>query len=354
MKALASIVILFKGLIAPALLLAQQPLVKPGGIVNGASFKPRVAPGSIASVFGNNLAASVISASATPLPTILGGTTVTLSGLTGPLLAPLFYVSPSQINFQVPWELTGQSQASLTVTVGGSTSNPVTVALANFAPGIFVANSSGQGAILNADSASIAAPSCALPGSQPVVPGRFISIYATGLGPVANQPATGATASDNPLSVTTTTPTVTIGSVSAPTGEESQFSGLAPASVGLYQINVQVPQDAPTGDAIQLTVSIGGVTSNTVAVAVASGNHYVDLTWTASTTGGVSYNVYCRLKSNPTPIWAGSTVVGMTNFTHYGVQGGQSYLYQVTAVDPRNPQIESGPSNIAEADVPSP
>jgi uncharacterized protein (TIGR03437 family) len=74
-------------------------------------------------------------------------------------------------------------------------------------------------------------------------------------------------ASDNPLSATTTTPSVTIGGMPAP-ATDGFFSGLAPGFVGLYQINVQVPQNAPTGDAVQLMINIGGATSNTVTIAV--------------------------------------------------------------------------------------
>ncbi len=81
-------------------------------------------------------------------------------------------------------------------------------------------------------------------------------LYCNGLGPVNNQPADGALASSTELSTTTTTPTVTIG------GKKAQvlFSGLAPGFPGLYQINVIVPADAPTG-AQPLIVTIGGVAS---------------------------------------------------------------------------------------------
>jgi uncharacterized protein (TIGR03437 family) len=94
--------------------------------------------------------------------------------------------------------------------------------------------------------------------------GEFISIYCTGLGAVSDQPATGLAAKADPLSVTTSTPTVTIGGIVA----QVSFSGLAPGSVGLYQVNVQVPVGAPASDDVPVTLSIGGVTSNTVTIAV--------------------------------------------------------------------------------------
>jgi uncharacterized protein (TIGR03437 family) len=87
----------------------------------------------------------------------------------------------------------------------------------------------------------------------------------TGLGPVTNQPASGSPAPASPnLSSTTTLPAVTLGNVPAPV----TFSGLAPGFIGLYQVNVQIPQNAPTGDAVPLVVTVGGINSNSAAIAV--------------------------------------------------------------------------------------
>jgi uncharacterized protein (TIGR03437 family) len=68
----------------------------------------------------------------------------------------------------------------------------------------------------------------------------------------------------SPLSRTQTQPTVTIGGVTAVV----QFSGLAPGFAGLYQVNVQIPQGVPTGDAVPILVTIGGVPSNPATIAV--------------------------------------------------------------------------------------
>jgi uncharacterized protein (TIGR03437 family) len=90
--------------IATLPLLAQKPVINPGGVVNAASFAAvdgpshAVVPGAIASIFGRNLAASTARADSYPLPRMLGGASVTVNGAA----APLFYASPSQINFQVP------------------------------------------------------------------------------------------------------------------------------------------------------------------------------------------------------------------------------------------------------------
>jgi uncharacterized protein (TIGR03437 family) len=130
----------------------------------------------------------------------------------------------------------------LTTTVGPLSSTPQLVNIALFAPGLFLMNG----------------------GMTPTTAGQFVTIYGTGLGPVTNQPATGIAAGVSPLSVTITAPTVTIGGVAAPVS----FSGLAPGTVGLYQVNVQVPAGVPVGATVPVILTIGGVTSNTVTMAV--------------------------------------------------------------------------------------
>jgi uncharacterized protein (TIGR03437 family) len=243
----------------------SPPQLPQGAVVNGASFAAGapVAPGSIASVFGLNFASTLTVASSLPLFTSLGGASVKINGVAAPLIA----VSPQQINFQIPWEAQGQTPASLTVTSGEVTSNPTTVGLTSFRPGLFAINQqgTGQGAILIAPTAIIAAPVGTVAGSRPVNRGvESISIFCTGLGPVTNPPPSGAAAPVSPTSSTTTLPTVTIGNVQV----TASFSGLASGFVGLYQVNALVPANAPTGNAVPVVLTIGGVTSNTVTIAV--------------------------------------------------------------------------------------
>ena len=232
--------------------------------VNGASFVPQgpISPALISSIFGANLAPASASAQSVPLPTTLAGVTVRLNDIA----APLFYVSPAQINFQIPWEVAGQTQVSVTVTVNGFTGAAWRGTLAPATPGIFSINQqgSGQGAILMANTGTLAAAAGRLPGARPAQRGEYISIYCTGLGPVANQPASGAAAQGAPLSVTVTTPVVTIGGVPAVVS----YSGLAPGFVGLYQVNAQVPANAPSGAAVPVVVNVGGAASNAVTLAV--------------------------------------------------------------------------------------
>jgi uncharacterized protein (TIGR03437 family) len=244
-----------------------MPSINEGGAVNAASFAggAPVSPGSIVSVFGDDLAAGLLEADAVPLPTTLNGTTLRFGDS---LAAPQFFQSPMQVNIQVPWELEGQDETTLQADVAGVVSGDIAVALAAHSPGLFsmTQTGSGQGAILISGAGLLAAEENAVPGapSRPVRRGEFLEVYASGLGPVVNPPASGSLASSVTLSPTTSEATVTIG------GEEAavSFAGLAPGFVGLYQVNLEVPQNAPSGGAVELVLRIGGAVSNAVTVAV--------------------------------------------------------------------------------------
>jgi len=239
---------------------SPPPYIALGGIYNAASWAPTVAAGSIAAVFGNNLASSLTSATAFPLSATLGGTSFQV----GNVGSPLYMTSCSQANLQIPWESAGQTQAPVTATAGGLVSLPQNASLATFSPGIFSLNmlGTGQGAVEIAPTAVLAAPQGT--GARPVMRGEYIAIFCTGLGPVSNQPATGAPGLSSPLSITTTLPVVTIGGAAA----QVSYSGLAPGFAGLYQVNAVVPDAALSGNAVNLVISIGGVQSNTVTIAV--------------------------------------------------------------------------------------
>ncbi len=237
---------------------AQTPQINTGGVVNAANYTATVTPGSLFAIGGSNLANTTASASTLPLPTTLGGTQVLINGVA----APLIFVSPSQVNGQIPWETPAGRTVSVQVIVNGVVSNTVSVSSAAFSPALF-SLAFGQGAILIAGTGSVAAPAGAFVGSRPVEIGESISIFAEGLGPVNDQPQNGA-APVGTSSTTLTTPEVTIGGVSAPVS----FSGLAPGAAGLYQINARVPSNVFGGSAVPVVVTIGGASSNSVTIAV--------------------------------------------------------------------------------------
>ena len=236
-------------------LTGDSPSIRPNlGVVDAASYTPVLTPGGLATIFGYSLANTSAAATNVPLTNILGGTQVKVNGIT----APLLFVSPAQINFQVPWELAGQSQATITVTTATGASSAATVELGPAAPAIFTANASGsgQGAIATQEG-QLAAP------ATPATHNSYVMIYCSGLGAVSNQPASGAAAVDA-SSTTVETPTVTIGGVQT----SINFAGLAPGYVGLYQVNALVPPSVMPGGDVPVVIRIGGVPSKTVIMAV--------------------------------------------------------------------------------------
>jgi len=234
------------------------PSINPGGVLNDASYTAPIVPGSIAVAFGDFLLASPVVNTQYPLSTNTSGLSLQFGGAT---LAPLFYASGTQVNFQVPWELDGQSQTTLTAILNGNIGAAQAVGLAPFAPALFSQNSqgTGQGSITDANYHLVDSSNPATAGTT------YLLIYCTGLGAVTNQPATGSQALSSPLSWTTSVPIVTMGGVRA---TNVTFYGLAPGYAGLYQVNAQVPAASSKGNAVPVSIFIGGATSNTVTIAV--------------------------------------------------------------------------------------
>jgi uncharacterized protein (TIGR03437 family) len=231
--------------------------IEPGGVVNAASYASTVAPGGLAAVFGSFPVNSNTSSSGPPYASLLAGVSMGYGTGAG---APVYFVSPGQVNVQVPWELAGQGQVAFTPSTYGFAGSSQTVQVAAFAPGIFSmdASGTGQGAIVDSTNQLVDANNPAIAGST------VVAIYCTGLGAVTNQPATGAPSPVNPLAETPRNPVVSIGGATA----EVQFSGLAPGWVGLYQVNALVPAGSSKGLGVPVWMSIGGATSNTVTMAV--------------------------------------------------------------------------------------
>jgi uncharacterized protein (TIGR03437 family) len=207
------------------------------GLTNGASFKPSVAPGATLSVFGSELSPVIQSAPSVPLAISSSGVAVLVNGVA----APLYYISPKQLNVQVPYETTPNSSAVLSVNNNGKvTTQSFDVAAA--APGIFTTSS---GVLVPTATAT---------------PGLEIAFYITGAGAVSPAISDGAApASSTPLAdlpAPQQYTTVTIGGLPA----TIDFIGIPWALVGVTQINVQVPNEIATG--VQpVVVTIGGIAS---------------------------------------------------------------------------------------------
>ena len=217
-------------------------------ITNAASGQQNiVAPGSLITVYGTG--SLNIPPASYPIPTNVGGVTMSINNV----LAPLLFASGGQINAQVPFEVSAGAGA-LSLTSGGTVAGSTNFLVQSVAPGLFLLGQ-GRAAVLNEDY-SINAE------NQPAAAGSYISAYMTGLGPVDNPVPTGQAASTNPLSRVTSPVTATIGGQPATV----LFAGLAPGFAGFYQVNLMVPQLQPGDYALQITV--GGIASNTGTISV--------------------------------------------------------------------------------------
>jgi len=210
---------------------------------NAANFFGRFAPGMIASIFpfaGTRFGDQTASAGSTPWPTTLGDVQVMVGGLA----APLSFVSPGQINFQVPGATPAGGPVEFQV-VRASTGQVIASWLFRIdaaSPGLFTADGSGSGQLL-----ALNQDGSVNNGAHPAKAGTYVSLFGTGAGVVSSMPADGhAAASAIP---TPQTPQVFINSDFVPPGDV-QFSGLAPGFTGLWQINVKVPANVPPGDVI--------------------------------------------------------------------------------------------------------
>ncbi|MBI4442797.1 MAG: hypothetical protein HY649_05415 [Acidobacteria bacterium] len=226
--------------------------------MNAASYWPGLPPWGIASLFGTGLTnvRGVITADKVPLPTELAGTSVYVDGNRAPIFAVANIGGQEQINFQVP--------VNAGVVRLGVCNNSVCkefFTLLSNRPGIFVSN--GQPAIQHGSDYS------PVSFANPARRGEAIVIYATGLGATTPAVPIGSPAPFGMLSTCSSVPRrpplVRIGGTNA----ALLFCGLAPGFVGLYQLNVEVPADAPSGLAdlaiIETTV---GEPSNTVKLPV--------------------------------------------------------------------------------------
>jgi uncharacterized protein (TIGR03437 family) len=214
----------------------------------------------LVSIFGEHLAAGTQSATRFPLPVQMNAARVLVNNEPVPLL----FVSPGQINVQLPFNVPA-GLVRIAVSYAGSASEESEVAVRDAAPSIFSLDGSGQGqgAILIAGTGLIArATRDAF--SRPARRGQIVEIYCNALGPVDNVPApAGAPAPAAPLSRTLVTPSVVIGGQPA----EVLFSGLTPGLVGLYQVNARIAANAATGIAVPVQITSPSA-SNTVTIAV--------------------------------------------------------------------------------------
>jgi len=220
------------------------PYLNPAGVVNAASSAPftaQVSPGEFLTLYGTGLAPGTASALSLPLPKTLKDVQVLINEIE----APIFYVSPTQINVVVPFSNAG-SVANIQVVNNGANSNTVSVAEGSTSVGVFTTDpvgGLGYAAALHADNSVISK-------SSPAQIGETVAVYLAGMGAVNLPVAAGTAAPSNPLSITTATPLVFILDTSGHYVQATvTFSGLAPGFASLYQINFTVPTGLDSGDA---------------------------------------------------------------------------------------------------------
>jgi uncharacterized protein (TIGR03437 family) len=231
--------------------------------VNAASWSEIISPGSLIAIFGSNLAAGQASASA-PLPLTLAGTSVTVNGVA----APLTFVSPGQLDAQVPSSLTAPAHSIIAVTITVTTpagSASIQTGLASGAPGLFTADSSGcgQAAALNIrpdGAVSVNSP------SNSASPGDYIALFGTGFGVSAQPAADGAAATG--LSPLSELPILTVDDAPLPS---LAYAGLAPGLAGVDQINFQVPATVRNGCAVPVVTASQGLSGPPTTVSIQSG-----------------------------------------------------------------------------------
>ena len=234
------------------------PAVTLSALGNGADYaQGAVSPGDVVVLAGSNLGpmqSVKYTVTGGFLPTTLGGTQV----LFGKVAAPLLYVSATQVNAVVPYEVTGSTQVQ--VTYGGATSNTLTLPVEATTPAILTLDASGfgGGAILNQDF-SVNTP------TNPAAAGTVVAIYCVG-GGVTNPPSADGAVFAATAPVLVQSATVTIGGMNA----QVLYSGAVSGSIaGLTQVNAMVPPGLTAHGQLPILVSIGGVQSQSgVTVAI--------------------------------------------------------------------------------------
>lgn len=241
---------------------SQVPSLRSFSVRDAISFEEKsfTAPGAFISIFGENLAQSEKLGFDTPgtFPTDLAGVQVQFNGKP----APLLYVSPGQVNLQVPYDLQF-TEYRMVIRRGDLVSTPSSLSVGSASPAVATLDGSGkgQGQIYRVAPDVEAGFATA---ANAVRPGESILIVATGLGPT------------NPLvdegkAVVTESRAGAIGDVRVRIGNAlatDVSAWLVPGQIGIYFVSAIVPADAPTGDAVPVVLSANGVESQLVTMAV--------------------------------------------------------------------------------------
>ncbi|HZS08563.1 MAG TPA: hypothetical protein VFD58_27265 [Blastocatellia bacterium] len=240
----------------------------PVASVSAASYSPAaLAPEAIAAAFGTGLATTTTGATVTPLPTSLAGTSISVRDSAGvERVAPLFFVSPTQVNYQIPAS-TAPGLATVTITGGDGSISTGTMQIAAVAPGLFSADASGNGIAAavavraRADGTQIYEDIARFDTSQ----NRYVAI------PIDLGPDQGGSTDQVYLALFGTgfryrsaesNVAVKVGGIDAPV----TYAGAQLQLVGLDQINMRLPRTLIGRGEVDITVTADGRAANTVRV----------------------------------------------------------------------------------------
>jgi uncharacterized protein (TIGR03437 family) len=231
----------------------QQPTI--GSVRDAAQGKTTIAPGSYVAIYGSGLSDYLAAETTSTLPLALQGVSVSFDAAGISVPGELIYVSPAQVNVQVPWELQGlNSSVQMKVTLYEyEYGNLATATVADTAPSFFETTPGAEVAALITGTYTYVTP------TSPLARGTAVQLYANGLGPVNNQPASGGVAPSTKTANTKATCTVTIGGQTAAVS----YCGLAPGYPGLYEVDVTAPPASvlTTTGAKTVSLTIAGQTA---------------------------------------------------------------------------------------------
>jgi uncharacterized protein (TIGR03437 family) len=220
-------------------------------VVNAGNGGGDIAPGGLISVYGTNLSPINMASSEIPLPTALANSCLSVNGLPVPIL----FVSPDQVNAQIPFQAIGD--VTLILRTPGGISNNFNIVIEPNAPSVFLTSVGSEiniPTVVRNDDNELVTPSHPIHRES----GTDLVIYLTGLGGTSPSVPTGQPAPSKPLAYALVQPTVTLGGVELPV----LYAGLAPGLVGVDQINVSVPSSVPQGMSVPLVITEGDISTS--------------------------------------------------------------------------------------------
>ena len=239
-----------------AALFDPVPYIAPTGVQNGAGSTPQpgVAPGSVISIFGSNLASAVVTGPDSPLAQTLSATVVQAAGR----MLPLFFVSPGQINAELPADF-AEGPATLTVSAHGLPDVHASFTVVRNAPGLFQQAVNGQSfaVALHEDGSAVTTDS-------PARRGELLTVYGTGFGPTDHMRPVGFAVPQTPPYLLLDVAGVLVGDAVLP----AENALAAPARVAVDAVQFRLTDGAPSATNAPLRLSINGQQSNTVFLPV--------------------------------------------------------------------------------------